>query len=108
MAAARSEPARERAAAVSGRHAREARWLAKATAPAIIASPHTISAAPVDQTAPTPRASGGPSTKVTSTSVDSSANSEGSADGRETIAGSRVRTQADSGGEVSPAAPAST
>ena len=69
--------------------------------------PAGASAAPVDQIAPTPSASGGPSTNVTSSTVDSNANSAGSRLGSVTIAGSSVRTQADSGGVAIPAAAAS-
>ena len=74
---------------------------------ASITTPADASAAPVDQIAPSPSASGGPSTNVTSRTVDSNANSVGSRPGSVTIPGSSVRTHADSGGVDIPAAAAS-
>ena len=70
-------------------------------------TPAAASAAPVDHSAPMPRASGGPRINVTSSTVDSNANSVGSRSGSLTIAGSSVRTQAESGGVDIPAAAAS-
>src|SRR5690349_13805806 len=71
--------------------------------------PHTISAPPEDHTDPSPNASGGPATNVTSRTVDSSANRAGSRPGSGAIAGSSDRTQAASGGvEIPVAAPSAT
>ena len=107
IAGERSEPPRRRGASGSGRQARDAGCAANASVAANITMPADASAAPVDQIAPTPSASGGPSTNVTSSTVDSNANSAGSRLGSVTIPGSSVRTQADSGGVATPAAAAS-
>ena len=102
-----SEPPRRRGALLSGRQAREAGCPANTSVAMSMSRPADASAAPVDHTAPTPSASGGPSTNVISSAVDSNANSAGSRSGSLTIAGSSVRTHAPSGGVVIPAATAS-
>ena len=107
IAGERSEPPRRRGVPGSGRHARDAGWAANATVARSITTPANASAAPVDQIAPTPSASGGPSTNVISSTVDSNANSAGSRLGSVTIPGSSVRTQASSGGAEEPATAAS-
>ena len=63
---------------------------------------------PVDQHAPRARASGGPNTNVSSSTVASSAYRASSSDTSETRPGSSVRTHASTGGVNKPAAPANT
>ena len=73
IAGARSELPRARDPVASGRHSREAGCTAKAVVASISTTPATASAAPVDHSAPSPSASGGPETQVTSTAVASTA-----------------------------------
>jgi hypothetical protein len=107
IAGDRSEPPRGRASTRPGRQRRDAGWTANASVPASITSPQTTRAAPGDHSDPSPSASGGPATNVSSSTVDSNANSAGSRLGSGTIAGNSVRTHAASGGVNSPVAPPS-
>ena len=74
-----SEPRRGRRCSGARRQRLDVGWAANANVPASITSPLTASAAPVDQNAPSASASGGPNTNVSSSTVDSSAYSAGSA-----------------------------
>ena len=106
IAGDRSDPPRTRE---RGRQDRDAGCAANTRVPASITKPLTTSAAPGDQTVPSPSASGGPATNVTSSTVNSSANRSGSRLGSATVAGSNVRTQAANDGVDNPvAAPSAT
>src|SRR5262249_58972482 len=92
-------------AAGSGRHAREAGCTAKTTVATRSTTPPAASAAPVDHSAPSPSATGGPAIQVSSEADASAAYVSRSATGSPAKPGYSAHTHASTGGGAGPKAP---